>query len=331
MPRSLPLICLFSVARCADLFEWFRSRGGYIHPALEMSTGPDPSWTVRGIFATEPIEADKTLIEAPRELQICGTHCSVTRRLHEEYALGEESAWWPYIEVLKQHDVNAIPLFWKENEQAWLNGAGSRQEWALDHTSTFCGFEFNEHSTWIVGVVSARSANVNDEICLVPVYDMFNHRNGQTWNSAPVVTPEQGVQLVSFGSIEEGDQVFNSFGSSTSNLYWQYGFVEQLAQSWDFSVDGKEFKFALEGNQVWWGQSINRAWREGQEISPEDLPAFKHQLRLYLQRLVATTPDPLERPESGLAQQRFDSAMAYRKAWADALELAIAQPTHEDL
>lgn len=327
----LILSLFFECLHGADLFEWFRSKGGYIHPFLELSTGPDPSWEVRGVFATGDIQPDERLIEAPPHLQICGDDtCSTIHQLLDEFEKGNTSEWWPYLEVLLDHDLDTIPCAWTLEQQDWLEGAGDLRSWSTADQLRECGLlnpSLLENK--VVGLVGARSAGVAERTCMIPVYDMFNHRNGRSWNSSPNVTEQSGLQLLSFGQISKNEQVFNSFGYFTHDIFWRYGFIEQPARSWTFVFDGQEFLFAIEDDEIWWGQYIARAWPEGQPLPAHMIPEYQNQLELYRDQMQASTPDVSMRPVDPIGQKRFDLAIRFREIFVEALNFAIGQPREE--
>jgi hypothetical protein len=41
------------------IFNWVESNGGYVNPKVEITTGTDPTWNVRGVFATAEISQDE--------------------------------------------------------------------------------------------------------------------------------------------------------------------------------------------------------------------------------------------------------------------------------
>ena len=101
------------------LASFIRSRGGLVHAHLELfqRTGPTSG---RGVFAVGPISPGEPLLRLPRAAVICacenGPECtwmpeaaramSSTLRtalfLMREQALGEQSAWAPYLRTLPE-------------------------------------------------------------------------------------------------------------------------------------------------------------------------------------------------------------------------------------
>jgi len=105
------------------LFEWVRKLGGYVSPKLELSVGLDDRWTIRGLFATQDIEYDELLFSVPREAMICAGpgdkgDCRLVARLREEMDKDTESAFQPYLAILKFQS----PVVWSHLEKDLLEG-----------------------------------------------------------------------------------------------------------------------------------------------------------------------------------------------------------------
>mmetsp|Transcript_31831 Transcript_31831/g.66728 ORF Transcript_31831/g.66728 Transcript_31831/m.66728 type:complete len:253 (-) Transcript_31831:7-765(-) len=103
------------------------------------------------------------------------------------------------------------------------------------------------------------------EVGMIPIYDLLNHHNGK--RNAKLSIAEDGVRLVTVGKVEEdddddnnddnndgkrnhtirrGEQLYLSYGLKTSsNMYRDYGFVEDWPSCWNFadSTTGDNYAF----------------------------------------------------------------------------------------
>jgi len=53
------------------IFEWVEANGGYVNPNVQITVGSDPNWSIRGAFATAPIERSETIFQIPKNLSLC--------------------------------------------------------------------------------------------------------------------------------------------------------------------------------------------------------------------------------------------------------------------
>lgn len=86
---------------------------------------------------------------------------------------------------------------------------------------------------------------------MIPIYDLFNHHNGE--RNAKLTVTEEGVQLMVVGDgISSGDEIYLSYGLKTaSTMYCDYGFVEEWPTAWNFqTVEGNNFAFLQFPNDV---------------------------------------------------------------------------------
>ena len=77
---------LFALACAAasppSLIDWVRAAGGYVHPGLEFSAGPDPASTLTGLFTTRPIPQGTLLLALPPGRYLAAADdCELARRL----------------------------------------------------------------------------------------------------------------------------------------------------------------------------------------------------------------------------------------------------------
>ena len=126
--------------------EWFVANGGYINPSAEVSHSELGNYvSVRPKSNT--LEPGSTIVSCPRTLTISFANVRLspvfstmilnvgiesidrivlTRLfLMEQYLLGKESFWWPYLQILPQPDNNHAfhtPLWYEAEDLLWLQG-----------------------------------------------------------------------------------------------------------------------------------------------------------------------------------------------------------------
>jgi hypothetical protein len=236
-----PLICLVYVTRSTatsldhddDLVDWLNSRNdGYFNPKQEIRRvdSNDPT-SMRGIFAKERIEKGELLCHVPwdslitsyengREYDVENDEdlsCGTVRNLVREMQLGEKSELAPYISYLQAQQKGQIPNAWSEAGLEFfreiLGGDEDEQtippyspfQWLGDLWLDECDGNPNDSQAAMLVVQRA------DEDILVPVYDMYNHRNGKWLNT--IVERTHGIhhQTRASRTIEAGDQIYNSY------------------------------------------------------------------------------------------------------------------------
>jgi len=85
---------------------------------------------------------------------------------------------------------------------------------------------------------------------MVPIYDMYNHRNSdprsaarsKAWHNTFTSATKLGEAFVvgADRDITAGEQLYNSYGIYTPEIFRDYGFVEQLPQRWYIDDDGDD-------------------------------------------------------------------------------------------
>ncbi len=161
-----------TVLRVATLPLRVEQNGGYIHPSLELSTGSNPDFNIRGLFSTTFIPKGEVLVALPQDLLLCAfpdddthggdeTQCRLIYQLVEELNKGEQSRYWPYLSSMDDHEID-IPAVWSREERQLLSGNTS---YTVQHKSvihvTQCCSHLNtsytvQHNKYIVIVLYIR-------------------------------------------------------------------------------------------------------------------------------------------------------------------------------
>lgn len=234
------------------LFDWIRDNGGYVNPKVSLSTGPDPAWTVRGIFANEYIEQGEALAHIPKSVMICagpeGSDCDVTGMLAREMELGKDSFYWPYLRVLESHE----PILFGLEELPLLVGLPPYNFQEAEKRAEECGFDFNDPMWRRATALVLHRVMLMDGMCMIPFWDSLNHHRAN-YNLGWFVDPETNdeAELSAGYDIEEGGQVWSEFNHDTPDLFSCYGFVEPPPQVWYFNgTDGARYDFDLNDEGV---------------------------------------------------------------------------------
>lgn len=239
-----------------QLFDWVEENGGFIHSALELSSGNDPSWTIRGIFATQDIKRGEVLAALPDTVLMCSTPphndmCGLVDTLAEEISKAADSRYWPYISYLEDHVVN-FPAVWSDVELTLLDGL-QPTDWTrhIDWYKDACAGDMsNEIHFRAMLLVVARANLVEERTCLSPLYDSFNHGNFYVLNTE-VALLDSKLTIIATADIHAGEQVYNNFGEeNVGRLFRDYGFLSQSPRFWEVqAADGATFHFwEIEGN-----------------------------------------------------------------------------------
>jgi hypothetical protein len=221
------------------LIEWLTSLdGGYFNPKQEIRReDPNDPTSVVGIFAKELIEDGELLFEVPWEAIISSeggefeyddnetslSWCGTARNVAREMRLGaDHSKYGPYIDYLLAQKEGEIPSAWsKEGQNLLLD--------VLDGKSNQKGVQVVEPSVDYFGwrnwyeichgdkndVLSARAAMLvvqrADDDIMIPVYDLYNHRNGDWYNTKDEIHDGVKHEMRARRTIQPGEQLYNSY------------------------------------------------------------------------------------------------------------------------
>jgi hypothetical protein len=304
-----------------SLFNWIESNGGYINPKVELSTGPDENWHIRGVFATAPMEEGEKLFSLPPAVQICDTDmCGLVAKVRDELVKGEESFYWPYI-LAMDHRVD-LPSIWNEHERSLLEGL-QPTDWQrhliwYEHT---CKGDINDaHHLRAMLLTVARSSGDGNDYCMSPFYDSANHANGNHLNT---VTRIEGDNFEKYLTqpIPAGGQVFVSIGrTDVGRLFRDYGFISQYPRLWAFEgTDGQDYVFECFDENGYMTVDTN----------PFDFPhqqspaALAKQLKHQVDALEATLIPEFEEDDERVDPWRHRIALEYRAEYIHAMKTAL--------
>ena len=213
------------------LFEWIQDGpDGYFNPKQEYRyETPGDSSTVPGMYAAEVIKAGEILLRVPwdrilfsddpdEDGQLC---CGTVRALAREMGEGADSGWAPYVEYLNAQPDDVIPSGWAEEAQLLLRrvvggtnhvdggeiGPDEPTEWIELDWYDVCDGDRDDGLSAKAALLAVQHA---DGEKMVPVYGMYNHRNGRFFNTESVTTKGRYHTTRASRNIQPGEQIYVS-------------------------------------------------------------------------------------------------------------------------
>lgn len=283
---------VYADAESESFLNWIKNNGGYIIDKVELSTGPDPNWTIRGVFATADIEEGEIIFTMGSDLSMCESDsCGLVKRLSTELDRNEQSFWWPYISMMKSHDID-LPSVWNDMEKALLDGIypsdwTRHSQWLSD----VCQLDMDNSNIKLALQLSVARAHASsdDSSCLSVFYDSLNHANGELLNTMTASSVQNGdhrLEIQATKKILKGQQVFNSFGeNNVVSLFRDYGFITALPHIWVFEGDDeREYSISIDAQpDVNEGLVIN--YNPYNNEHQNDFANVYHQVAIYLESI----------------------------------------------
>jgi len=294
-----------------------------IRAANDVSDGSKPFY---GIFAKEQITRGEVLAEIPWSAIIndeeedeslsendfnggilkCGTVRNLAKEMKRVQKMGSyvedpasTSKYGPYIQYLLEQDSMVLPSAWSNGGiHMFLDILGGRaQSIPPLYSTTWISDDFvKECNGDVTDEIAVRAAmhvvSRADDDLLVPIYDMYNHRNGKYYNTRMIPTRGTGYKIVARKNIQAGDQIYNSYnlcdtcggrkdGYGTPEIFRDYGFIEDFPQRWQF--EDQEIMFDLyEQNDG----HLRTVWKPKKPKDYDDIEDAKEFFMKELKRLV---------------------------------------------
>jgi hypothetical protein len=301
------------------IFEWVKANGGYVNPNVQITVGPDPNWNIRGIFATAPIKRTETIFQIPRNLSLCRAEfCGLVAALSHEISRGKASFWWPYLSVLEDHEVD-LPYTWTVEERDLLRGLHPRDLSTLT-THELCIMLDMDDETIIRASQLVFARNVGHH-CMVPLFDSLSHDHREQINTEYEELDGRGFLVYAHEDISEKKQLFITYGDDSFNyLFRDYGFFLQYPRLWVFEDEetGEQVKFKI----------YEREHGYDFDFNPENVSHQKNIFHMYqvinnhLTSVLANEPKGFTNNSSTTSSKRFDTALAFRKEYVNAFQIA---------
>jgi hypothetical protein len=262
------------------LVDWIRTGpNGFFHPSIAWKRlGPDGKSGPYAMHTTQDLPKGTTLLVVPRKYVIDSyktyNPCVTVARMLEEFEKGDESLYAPYLSYLFDDTAGGtstrlLPASWSDEGQDLLtfilNGSRGLEPRSFDQESVFekCGpiFRADNESTPLKDESLRQRAedaylfyisrSWTDK--MVPVLDMFNHRNGESLNveSSSAHEIDKDIEAFAWRDIKAGEQLQNTYSEcmdtdcdygeikyqyDTQQIYSDYGFVELYPRRWKLGL-----------------------------------------------------------------------------------------------
>eukprot|EP00957_Ditylum_brightwellii_P211358 15366085-Ditylum_brightwellii.AAC.1 len=168
--------------------------------------------------------------------------------------LGNSSEYAPYVEyLLDMQPPGQIPSAWSEAGKALLEKmlrAGKDAALPPFHPTDLIDGLWHDRCRGSRDPVEVHAAQLviqrSWDDLMIPIYDMFNHRNGHWFNSVDTgVHSNRTILIRASRDIRPGQQIYNSYNQcrdcggrltdyGTPEILRDYGFVETFPQRWIF-------------------------------------------------------------------------------------------------
>jgi len=352
------------------LTKWLSSlEGGAFNAKQEIRPVNDDSDTsnvFHGIFASELIAKGELLAKIPWEYIIndeedddqlsvndfeeavmkCGTVRNLAKEMKQVETLGKyikdpntASKYGPYIQYLLDQPRGILPSAWSQKGKAMLNEVlgGKRRTIPPAYATTWYDEDFlqdcnGESEDELSGKAAMLVVARGDDDLLVPVYDMYNHRNGQWYNTHMKVTRGENYIVTARRDIQPGEQIYNSYnmcencggrkdGYGTPEIFRDYGFVEEFPQRFNF--EGHEIMFDLNESED--GEIVVK-WTD-KPRTEKDKKEMNQVIMKELQRLVKKRnqiwQSDFQNGKSTIKETEWNSIWDFHKTMVNALSHAF--------
>jgi len=348
------------------LTKWLDSVPGGFFNSKQETRPVSPGSSHFGIFAKEDIAKGDLLAKIPWEYIIndeesdpslseedfdgavlrCGTVRNLAREMKQVQTLSKyikdpnsASKYGPYIQYLLEMPRGQIPSDWSVKGRAIFEGiVGEAPQnlppsfatsWIEDDFLEECnGDPKDEMGKKAATLVIARG----DDDLLVPVYDMYNHRNGIWYNTHMQVNRGVNYQVTARRDIKAGEQIYNSYnmcdncggrkdGYGTPECFRDYGFVEEYPQRWNF--EEQEFMFDISELE---NGEMEVVWSKGDIEDEDERDGLKRMILKTLQRLAKKKAtiwkEEFKDGKISIPENEWNGIWAYHQAMLSALMYA---------
>ena len=223
-------------AELEGLVKWVQSKGGFFNSKQEIRhEDPTDPTSLLGVFAKERIDKDEILARIPWDIIIDSggqaisddtvMNCNTIRNLVQQMKLGEKSMYWPFVSYLMSQRVGQIPSAWSEEGKDLLEEMIGKTsdvlppefatDWLDNDWYKVCHGDRNDPLAANAAMLVIQRA---DDDILVPLFDIYNHRNGRFLNTENEVNTGKDYTITASRVIEAGEQIYMSYNMcSTCN------------------------------------------------------------------------------------------------------------------
>lgn len=234
------------VTTAAELVQWVRDRGGSVSDALSV-VEDDPcalkDVRERGTVAARSVPEGEAVLELPPALCFVAMpeleaslqpaaeelaaarmdirDAALTVAYAEERALGEGSAWWPYITAVGEPE-ETFPAFWDEGDLDALQSPPLAESLratgaALRRLSELRGLDIRAvTSAW--QLVSSRRFGYDEGHMMLPIGDLLNHSFDPTCAWEPPSATSPAWRCVATRALEAGEPINWCYAKDPNHL-----------------------------------------------------------------------------------------------------------------
>ena len=318
----------------ADMIHWLRNNGAFIDEGIQLRRlDPGVPTSPRGVFASRTFEKDDVLISIPWDLVVKPEdghekgRCGTVQAIHDHMKDGSN----PYGRYLASQPRRGLPGYWSEEGRAFLYDMLGKnlppfkykleEDWLFGCNISPSDMDSDELEVHALMLVSAR----DEDDFMIPLYDMFNHRNGKWHNTKYWLKRGQSLAVFTSRRVEAGEQLYNSYNRcaqcgdwkyryGTPEIFGRYGFVESMPQRYILRKLG--IKFDLDEKEDGSG---------GLEVkflsNPSETDVLS--LRSELDRLQNFAKEKKVKEPFGIPKSEWDAAWHYHGTLVVALTTAL--------
>jgi hypothetical protein len=202
--------------------------------------------SIIGVFATKDIKQGELLLQVPWSAIISAEanddddeatlECGLARNLAEEMKLGNTSQYAPFVNYLNSQPYGQIPSFWSNEGKNLLldilGGWEGRQvapplvpfAW-MEEWYGACGGDPNDGPATHAAMLVVQAEN---KVMMVPLYDFYNHQNGELYNSFMIDEPGIRESVYASRDIKAGEQIYKSYNECPECHDDYYGTAGEL-------------------------------------------------------------------------------------------------------
>eukprot|EP00614_Pseudopedinella_elastica_P007516 CAMPEP_0172592032 /NCGR_PEP_ID=MMETSP1068-20121228/10929_1 /TAXON_ID=35684 /ORGANISM="Pseudopedinella elastica, Strain CCMP716" /LENGTH=399 /DNA_ID=CAMNT_0013388819 /DNA_START=76 /DNA_END=1275 /DNA_ORIENTATION=- len=336
-----------SETAASEVLLWALANGATFDPRQQVRRrNASDAASVRGVFALRPIEPGAILLTVPWSIAVTtadeyaasvDVRCSSVAAIRAYLA---QRPLQPYQRLLLE-SVPDLPFAWPLEAQkhlgALLGDSLPPLELGRRHEAWFKRCEEvdlgDALGTTALHLAIARAAAIRnwtssspaDEnktwLTLLPLYDLYNHRNGGWHNTRVVGSVGKPLQIFAHRHIRKGEELYLSYGWGADHMFDAYGFVEDLPQRWSFHLpddSGRPVSFDLDAPAL---EAPGDSPRHDRVVWRSDTPSKAQRQRMSSE---------LEGLRARMKAIEADGALIHNLAWryAEATERALSSALH---
>jgi len=262
------------------IVEWVRSKGGYFSEKIAIR-GMDPNdpSSPLGVFANGDLEKGEIIVEIPHSCYITLPEeerksmsyneqlCNLSHLLLEEMKLGSESEFAPYTEYIMTQQRGQLPATWSKAGKDALRAVAFQGSDIVDWITDRFGENGENHCVSDKDEEHAMALSVQRgyDSALIPIWDMFNHWNGNINTENDSIWDGNKLVIRTAWQIEEGEELYASYDSclDCQDLDYSWG-TQEILRDFGF-VEFHPHRWIFEGKSMWF-----EVWRRDQFDEDEE-------------------------------------------------------------